>query len=66
MDERLRLTEEKKEQLLFRVKEALEEDVLDKTDWMKIYGILVEAHEREAAAVFEEYMVGKINGGEEE
>ena len=33
---------------------------------MKIYGILVEAHEREAAAVFEEYMVGKVNGGDEE
>ena len=63
MDERLKLTEERKEQLLQRIKEALDDDVLDKTDWLKMYDILVEAHEREANEVMEEYLVHKIEGG---
>lgn len=63
MDERLKLTEERKEQLLQHIKEALDDDVLDKTDWLKMYDILVEAHEREANEVMEEYLVQKIEGG---
>ena len=66
MDERLRLTEEKKEQLLRRVKEALDEDRLDMTDWMKIYGVLVEACDREAKDALEQYMIDSINGVDEQ
>ena len=63
MDDRLKLTEEKKAQLLRRVKEALDDDVLDKTDWLKIYDVLVEAHDREANEAMEDYLIGKVEGG---
>lgn len=66
MDERLKLTEEKKEQLLMRVKEALDNDVLNLVDWMAIYDVLLEACEREKAEVFEQYMVERLKGGEED
>lgn len=66
MEERLRLTEEKKAQLLMRVQEALDNDILDKTDWLKIYDILLEATHREATAVYEEMLNESINGGDEE
>ena len=63
MDERLKLTEEKKEQLLRRVKEALDKDVLNMVDWMKIYDVLLEACERSATEAFENYMVKSVEGG---
>lgn len=63
MDDRLKLTQERKEQLLRRVKECLDDDTLDKTDWMKIYGILVEAHKRRASELCEDYLLNSINGG---
>lgn len=66
MDERLKLTDEKKEQLLMRVKEALDNDVLSLVDWMAIYDVLLEACEREKAEVLEQYMVERLKGGEEE
>lgn len=56
----VKLDEKKKEQLLFRVKEALDEDLLDITDWMKIYDILLEACERKSAAVYEEYLTESL------
>jgi hypothetical protein len=62
MEERLMLDEEKKAQLLRRVKEALDDDILNKEDWMKIYGILVEACERGANEAFEEYMIHSVEG----
>ena len=64
MDERLKLTEEKKAQLLQRVKEALEEDILDKSDWLKMYDIMVEAHERKANEVMEDYLAHSIVEGD--
>ena len=65
MDERLKLTQEKKEQLLFRVKEALfEKDMLDMTDWMKIYDVLLNACQREEAEVYERYMEESLKGGD--
>ena len=66
MDERLKLTEERKAQLLGRVKEALDDDILDKEDWMKIYDVLVEAHEKRAGEVMEKYLMESINGGDGE
>ena len=66
MDERLKLTEEKKKQLLFRVEQALEEDVLNLLDWMTIYDILLEAFERRSAEVQEEYMIESLKEGDEE
>lgn len=62
MDDRLKLTQERKEQLLRRVKECLDDDTLDKTDWLQIYGILVEAHKRRASEVYEDYLKEKIAG----
>lgn len=65
MDEELRLTDEKKEQLLRRVKECLDNNVLNLVDWMKIYDVLLEACDREAIAVQEEYMRLSVEGGGE-
>ena len=64
MDERLKLTDEKKEQLLYRVKEALDEDLLDITDWMKMYDIILEACERKSCEVMEEYLAHSIVEGD--
>ena len=64
MDERLKLTEEKKEQLLRRVKQCLDEDTLDMTDWMKIYDVLLEACEREQIDAYESYVAHRIVEGD--
>ena len=61
-----RLTEEKKEQLLKRVKQCLDEDTLNVWDWMKIYDVLLEACERESAAVYESMRADSINEGDAE
>lgn len=66
MDERLKLTEEKKEQLLMRVKEALDNDVLNLVDWMAIYDVLLEACEREKAETLERYLAECLKGDDEE
>ena len=63
MDERLKLTKEKKEQLLQRVKQCLDEDTLDITDWMKMYDIMLEACEREQIDAYESYMAHSIVEG---
>ena len=63
MDDKLKLTEEKKAQLLKRVKDALDDDVLDLTDWMKIYDVLLEACERESAKIYEDMLTSSVEGG---
>ena len=63
MDERLKLTEEKKAQLLKRVKDALDDDLLDLTDWMKMYDILLEACERRSATLYEDMLTSRVEGG---
>ena len=62
MDERLKLSEEKKQQLLKRVKEALDDDLLDITDWMKMYDILLEACERKSSEIMEDYLAQSVEG----
>ena len=61
-----RLNAEKKEQLLKRVKQCLDEDTLNVWDWMKIYDVLLEACERESAAVYESMLADSINEGDAE
>lgn len=63
MEEDLKLPEEKKEQLLYRVKEALENDILNKLDWFKMYDILIEACHREELDAQERYLIESISGG---
>ena len=41
MDEALKLTAERKEQLLKRVRECLDSDTLNILDWVKIYNVLL-------------------------
>jgi len=59
----LRLTEEKKQQLLKRVKDCLDDDVLNLFDWIEIYNVLLKACDREAIATQEEYMRLSVEGG---
>ena len=66
MNEDTKLTEEKKEQLLTRIKECLDDDVFTIGDWMAIYGVMLEARERASRALYEECMIERISGGEEE
>ena len=63
MEDKLKLTEEKKAQLLRRVKECLDEDTLDLTDWMKIYDVLLEACERQSAKIYEDMLTSSVEGG---
>lgn len=64
MEDREKLTQEHKEQLLRRVKDCLDEDALNIFDWMKIYDILLEACEREHAEAYEDLVAGsfKVEG----
>ena len=62
MEEELKLPEEKKEQLLHRVKEALENDILNKLDWFRMYDILIEACHRETMDAQERYLIESISG----
>ena len=66
MDERMKLPEKKKEQLLRRVKQCLDEDTLNVTDWMKMYDIMLEACEREQIDAYESYIAHSISEGDEE
>lgn len=63
MDEKLR--EEKKAQLLNRIKECLDDDVLNVSDWLKIYDIMVEARHREASSLYESMLIERIGGDSE-
>lgn len=55
-----KLDGKKKEQLLSRVQECCDKDVLTVGDWMKIYDVLLEACKRDSAATLEAYMVEKL------
>lgn len=58
-----KLDGKKKEQLLNRVKECCDKDVLTVGDWMRIYDVLLAACERDCASVAEELMIDSVNGG---
>ena len=62
MDEKLKLTEERKQQLVNRVQKCLEDDVLNLMDWMKMYDIMLEACDRESKDCFERMMIESIEG----
>lgn len=58
-----KLDGKKKEQLLNRVHECCDKDVLTVADWMRIYDVLLQACERDCASVAEELMIDSVNGG---
>ena len=66
MEEELKLTAERKEQLLKRVRECLDSDTLNILDWVKIYNVLLEACERESANLYEDMLTESIREGEED
>lgn len=66
MEEKLKLTEERKTQLIARVKQCLDADALNLHDWLKIYNILLEACERERIDTLELMLMESIKEGGEE
>ena len=66
MDEKLKISEERKEQLLMRVRECLDNGTLNLIDWMKIYDVLLEACHRESVALQEDMLTESIKEGEED
>ena len=65
MDEKLRISEKRKEQLLTRVKECLDKEALNMCDWVKIYNIMLEACERERIDAMESLLMESIKEGED-
>lgn len=63
--EELELTQEKKDQLIQRITDLLEENVLKMPDWCAMYGIMLEACEREKAVSMENYLMCCLEDGEE-
>lgn len=57
-----RITEEKRDQLVNRVKELYDRGVLRNCDWMAIYDIFLKACQRDAVDTFEQYLIDCING----
>ena len=66
MEAELRLAAEQKEQLLMRVKQCLDNDVLDMNDWIKILDILLEACKRECIEVSEQMLTQSFKQGDSE
>ncbi len=60
--EELDLTQEKKEQLIERITELLNENILKVSDWCKIYDVMLEACDRENALFLENYLLSCIDG----
>lgn len=61
-----RIDQEKKDQLLMRIKQCLDEDTFTLEDWMKMYDIMLEACERNAAELQEEIMIERLKEGSED
>ena len=58
----LELTQEKKEQLIRRITDLLEQNVLKVPDWCAMYDIMLEACEREKALSMENYLIDCLDG----
>lgn len=58
----IELTQEKKDQLIRRVKELLDDNVLKAPDWCAMYDIMLEACEREKALSMENYLMSCLDG----
>lgn len=57
----IKLTQEKKEQLIRRVTEVADSGALKMSDWMAIYDILLEACEREKAETMEQVLINSLS-----
>ena len=55
------ISEEQRDQLIFRIKDLYEEGVLKIRDWMAMYEILIDACEREEAETMERIIADRIN-----
>ena len=62
MEKDISLTQERKDQLVMRVKQCLDEGILNLYDWMKIYDILLEACNRDSIETMEAYLEQSITG----
>ncbi len=56
------LTQEKKELLIERITELLDENILKVSDWFAIYDVMQEACDRENALFLENYLLSCIDG----
>ncbi len=52
----MELTQEKKEQLIQRITDLLDQNVLKVPDWCAMYDIMLEACERDQAVTMENYL----------
>ena len=65
MDE-MELTQGQKEQLIERLKELLDENVLKMPDWCAMYDIMIGACDRAAALSMENYLMVCLEGKDPE